>query len=57
MGQENTDALHIKEILILIESVPSPPVGFDENRNIAKASGKIAKMTRDNLESALGKVL
>lgn len=31
------------------------PIGFDENRNIAKTGGKIAKITRDNLESELGK--
>lgn len=30
------------------------PIGLEENRNVAKTGGKIAKLTRDNLESELG---
>ena len=31
------------------------PVGLEENRNIAKRGGKIAKITRDSLEKELGR--
>ena len=31
------------------------PTGFAENRTVAKAGGKVAKQTRDNMEAQLGR--
>lgn len=31
------------------------PIGFAENRTVAKAGGKVAKQTRDNMEAQLGR--
>jgi hypothetical protein len=31
------------------------PTSFAENRNVAKAGGKVAKQTRDNMEAQLGR--
>ena len=31
------------------------PTSFVENRNVAKAGGKVAKQTRDNMEAQLGR--
>ena len=31
------------------------PTGFAENRTVAKAGGKVAKQTRDNMEAQFGR--